>query len=533
MGKTKLFFLILFITLLSRSGASAQINRYMVFFTDKNGSQYNPGNPEAFLSKRAIERRARYNIDVTLNDLPVNKLYVDLVESINNVSVFHHTKWFNGVLVEADELQIPIIENLAFVKEVNYVAPGSRLKVNATDLSENFTGAQSSGRKSELTNALQNNMLGIDEMHSAGYTGAGKMIAVFDAGFLGMNFSSYFTRLYENGRVVATWDFVENISDVYSYDDHGTSVLSTISGYEEDVFVGTAPDSDVIMCITEDTETEYVIEEYNWLFAAEYSDSIGVDIINTSLGYNTFSDPSMDYSYEDMDGNIAIITRAVDLAASKGILCVVSVGNEGGKDWQKMVAPADADSVLSVGAVNENQEYVLFSSSGPTADDRIKPEVSALGEWTIIVSWDGTLTTAGVWQAYPDLNNMEIIELIKKGSTQYNNPDTLLGYGIPNFKTIQSEITSLDNNLSDSGYKIYPNPVKDRRLFVEVTNAQISGKYINIEIFDVKGSIVFAYRTKIRKDRYELDLKHLLTGIYIIHIYVDKLNGGKAKILIP
>ena len=549
MGMSKVV-VIAFMCMIYVNQVSAQVNRYMVFFDTKFESVYTIDNPEAYLSERAIERRQKYNIPVTLQDLPVNSIYINGVNNIDSVNVFYQTKWLNGVLVEADESKVPDIEQLNYVREVQYVAPGQRL--NLESLNESSTAEyldQASGIE-ELANAAQNDMIGVGEMHSAGFSGQGKMIAVFDAGFIGTNFSPYFTRMYENNQLIAAWDFVENSNNIYRYDDHGTSVLSTITAYFEDVFVGVAPDAEVILCVTEDVPTEYIIEEYNWLFAAEFADSIGVDIINTSLGYNTFDDPSMDYNYEDMDGNTAIITRANDIAAAKGILCVVSVGNEGDDAlWRKMVAPADADSVIAVGAVNEAEEYQIFSSTGPTSDERIKPEVSALGKGTSIVGWNGLLTSgsgtsyaaplvaglaAGVWQAYPDLNNMEVIELIKKGSSQFYNPDTLLGYGIPDFRAIQSEITSLDDDLIEKGYKIYPNPVKNHRLYVEIVNPGVSGNDIDIQIFDLNGSIVFFYRAEKIKNgsRFELDLKELSSGIYVLHLYSGKDNG-KVKILIP
>ena len=549
MGMSKLMTLT-FVCIIYVNQVSAQVNRYMVFFDTKFESDYTLESPEAYLSERAIERRQKYNIPITLQDLPVNVVYINGVNNLAGVTVFYQTKWLNGVLVEAEESKVTDIEQLSYVQEVKYVAPGERLNLQSVTESATSEFPDQASRKSELENATQNDMIGADEMHSAGFTGQGKMIAIFDAGFIGTNISPYFTRMYENNKVIATWDFVENTNNIYRYDDHGTSVLSTITAYFEDVFVGVAPDADVILCVTEDVPTEYAIEEYNWLFATEYADSIGVDIINTSLGYNTFDDPSMDYSYEDMDGNTAIITQATDIAASKGILCVVSVGNEGDDAlWRKMVAPADADSVISVGAVNEDEVYQVFSSTGPTYDDRIKPEVSALGKGTSIVGWNGLLTSgsgtsyaaplvaglaAGVWQSYPDLNNMEVMELIKKGSSQYSNPDTLIGFGIPDFKAIQSEITSLDDDLSEKGYKIYPNPVKNHRLFVEILNPRSSGYDINIQIFDLNGSMVFNYKAeKIKKgNRFELDLKKLSTGIYVLHLYSGK-DYGKAKILIP
>ena len=549
MGMSKLA-VTAFMCLILLNQVSAQVNRYMVFFESKFESVYTLDNPEAYLSDRAIERRIKYNIPITLQDLPVNALYINGVNSIDSVNVFYQTKWLNGVLVEANESKVADIEQLEYVREVIFVAPGQRLNLESLNESSTTEYVNQTEEIKELTNAAQNDMIGAGEMHDAGFSGQGKMIAVFDAGFIGTNFSPYFTRMYENNQVIAVWDFVENSDNIYRYDDHGTSVLSTITAYLDEVFVGVAPDAEVILCVTEDVPTEYIIEEYNWLFAAEYADSIGVDIINTSLGYNTFDDPSMDYTYQDMDGNTAVITQANDIASSKGILCVVSVGNEGDDElWRKMVAPADADSVIAVGAVNEDEEYQTFSSSGPTSDDRIKPEVSALGTGTSIVGWNGSLTygsgtsyaaplvaglAAGVWQAYPDLNNMEIIELIKKGSTQYNNPDTLIGYGIPDFKAIQSEITSLDDDLTEKGYKIYPNPVKDHRLFVELAGTGSTSHDIDIQIFDVNGSMVFSHRAEKIKNggRFELDLKNLTSGIYVLHLYSGK-DSGKVKILIP
>lgn len=547
MVRNNLVFLLIWLNM-SVQASMAQTNRYMVFFTDKSGSNHSIDNPETFLSPRAMERRKTQNIPVTEEDLPVSLLYIDTLENIDGISVYHKTKWLNGVLVESPESQIHLAEDLIFVSKVEYVAPGQRLTRRNPGIAAGMDD-KSLARMSEIANALQNNMLGIEEMHDAGYTGKGKMIGIFDAGFTGTNVSSFFNRLFGNDQVVATWNFVENVEDVFRYDDHGTSVLSTISGYVQEEYVGIAPDSEVILCITEDVPTEFIIEEYNWLFAAEFADSAGVDIINTSLGYNTFDDPSMDHTYEEMDGNTTIITRATDIAASKGILCVVSVGNEGNKAWGKMVAPADADSVLAVGAVNENMEYVSFSSTGPTPDQRIKPEVSALGQGTVIIGWDGQITygsgtsyaspliaglAAGVWQAYPDLSNIELMELIKKGSSQFYTPDTLLGYGIPNFKTIQSEITALDDDLSDKGFKIYPNPVMNRMLLLEMTNDVAIQTDVNIEIYDLNGANVFHQKIKRLKvgDRHEMNLKQLSPGVYLLHVFA-KDETGIVKILVP
>ncbi len=538
-------FLLLMLIILPVIG-EAQVNRYMVFFTDKEGTAFDLNKPDEFLSPRAIARRIKYNIPVTTSDLPVNVNYINAVQS-EGVAVFFQTKWLNGVLVQVDQNLIPGIEQLSFVKEVRFVAPGARLapSTEPPDLTSKVEGI----KQTSISNALQNKMLGVDRMHEDGYTGKDIMIGVFDAGFTGVDISQYFLHLFEQNKIIAARDFVRNSSSVFQYDDHGTGVLSTISGFSESAYEGIAYDADVVLCVTEDTSPEHVIEEYNWLFAAEYADSLGVDIINTSLGYNTFDEPSMNYTYESMDGNTAIITRATDMAASRGILCIVSVGNEGNNNWKKLVAPADADSVISVGAVDANLNHVSFSSTGPTADGRIKPEVVALGQSTKIVQYDGSLSSgsgtsfaspliaglaAGLWEAYPELNNMELLNVIIKGSSQYSEPDTLLGYGLPDYRNIQSMITSVhDRQLPEDFMKIYPNPVDNKKLFIELTEATVTGR-IRILIHDINGKSLLTIEN-ISPDpdhKLELDLSGLRPGLYLLNVSSGG-SSGSVKILIP
>ncbi len=545
MERNRIAVLIIF-SLLYSHVSWAQVNRYMVFFSDKDNSEYSITQPEAFLSQRAIDRRNRYQVPIKLQDLPVNKNYIDELLNLG-IDVFHKSRWFNAVLVQMEANLLPAAESLAAVKKVEFVAPGERL-IKASSRLTVSSAEDHSMRKSTLTNALQNSMLGVDLMHQDGFTGNNIFIGIFDAGFTGVDQSIYFKHLLEDNKIIATKDFIRNTENVFQYDDHGTGVLSTITGYEADVYEGIAYDANIILCVTEDVPTEYIIEEYNWLFAAEYADSVGVDIINTSLGYNTFDDVSMDYTYEEMNGDIAIITQATDIAASKGIVCVVSVGNEGNNSWKKLVAPADADSALAVGAVNSNLEYINFSSSGPTSDKRIKPDVVALGQGTKIVQYNGELATgsgtsfaspliaglaAGLWQVYPELNNMEIIDLIKRGGSQYLQPDTLLGYGIPDYRRIRSLITALEEKSLSSSFSIYPNPVDNKKLFVELVGETLS-ENIRIDIIDVKGSKVYELDAQYldHSHRLELDLAGIKRGVYVMNLFYGKLNGS-AKIIIP
>lgn len=523
-----------------------QVNRYMVFFTDKNDSEFTISQPDKFLSERAIERRTRYQIPITQQDLPVNTIYIEDLENLG-IDVFYKSRWFNAVLVQMDAVLLPSVEALLTVKKVEFVAPGERLikaSFQRTALSQDDSGL----RKSAITNALQNSMIGVDLMHQDGFTGENILIGVFDAGFTGVDQSIYFNHMFDNNKIIGTRDFTRNTDNVFQYDDHGTGVLSTIAGYEESVYEGIAYDADIILCVTEDVPTEYIIEEYNWLFAAEYADSLGVDIINTSLGYNIFDDLSMNYTYENMNGDTAIITQATDIAASKGILCVVSVGNEGNNGWEKLVAPADADSALAVGAVNSNLEYINFSSTGPTSDNRIKPDVVALGQGTKIVQYNGELATgsgtsfsspliaglaAGLWEAYPELNNMELIDLIKRGGSQYLQPDTLLGYGVPDYRRIRSLITALEEESLASSFNIYPNPVDAKKLFVEFIGEPQNEK-IRINIIDVKGSKIYEINSRLldQSRKLELDLDGIKKGVYILNLFYGKVNGS-AKIIIP
>ena len=521
----------------------AQVNRYMVFFTDKEGTEFTESNPEAFLSQRAIQRRTNQEIPIIENDLPVNREYVDALTGLG-IDVYFTTKWLNGALVEFDEALFDQVLEQTFVKSAELVAPGPKLLKSPDNEYERTTLFNE--EVNEIANLSQNNMLGVDRMHQSGFYGGPKLIAVFDAGFVGTEKSPYFTHLFDQDKILGTYNFVENGTDVFKYDDHGTGVLSTISAYKEGDYIGVAFEADVVLCITEDYGTEYRIEEYNWLMAAEYADSIGVDIINTSLGYNLFDLPDMNYTYEDLDGNTAVITRATDLAASKGIICVVSVGNEGNNSWGKLVAPADADTVIAVGAVNETGDYVNFSSTGPSADGRIKPDVSAMGSGTKLVDYTGGLSSnsgtsfaapliaglaAGVWEAYPELNNYEVIEIIRKGSSEYFKPNNRLGYGIPNFRNIQNAVTAIDSDFPDQMFRVYPNPANNQHIFIESRKGHI--KSLNIHLYDLKGKRVMEkYIEKSGGRSVELDLSGLGSGVFILEL-TDSQYQGSVKILIP
>ncbi len=538
MGKNNLYYLrsFLCILLLCIVGTlQAQENKYMVFFYDKDTLLYRYDQPEEFLSPRAIARKEKYNIPIQFSDLPVNPSYKQQLSEAGG-TVHHTSRWFNGALVVCDDSSIQLIESLDFVMRTELIKPagkGSRKKVGSSvdggeALKKNWK------REEELLNMVQNEMLGIDEMHLQGFNGEGLLIGVFDGGFRGVDTSQYFTHLFENQQLIPGYDFVGNSQNVFQYSQHGTEALSCIAAYMPGILEAGAYGADIMLCVTEESGSEYRIEEYNWLLAAERADSAGVDIISTSLGYTTFDDTTMNYGFDDLDGKTAVITRAVNMATDKGILCVISAGNEGSGSWKYVSPPADASNVLAVGAVSTGGHRVSFSSIGPTADGRIKPDVSALGLQTVVVNAQSQVTTsngtsfsapliagftAGVWQAFPALNNKEIVEKIKESGHQGLAPDNELGYGIPDFNVlIDKELTPVPDTELKHFFEVYPNPVEEGKVFVEAKSDQFSGN-IELWLYNSTGQIVQKQQVSYaRKETIDLDTSLLEKGIYILHV---------------
>jgi serine protease AprX len=449
----------------------AQTNRYMVFFKNKTGTPYTITEPSQFLSEKAITRRISQGLSVTDLDLPVNPAYVGNVKQ-TGAQVYFTSRWYNGVLVQCDAGLVSSIEALAEVDHVELVAPGSKLIPGSGR--KRFNLHKQKNTQEEVTQ-LQLSMLGINYMHEEGLQGEGITIAVLDAGFQGVNLTQPFNHLFAESKYDETvsFDFVYNTSNVFQYDDHGTEVLSIIAAEIPDAYTPGAPNAKFQLYVTEDVTSEYRIEEYNWTFAAERADSAGADIISSSLGYYDFDNTAMNYSKSQMDGLTAVSTRAAQWAADRGIVVVVSAGNEGNIAWKIITAPADAKDVIAVGGVDANRNRSLSSSTGPSADGRIKPDLAALGVGVKTIKANGTqgsnsgtsLATplitslvAGVWQQYPHLTNLELIALLKSTASQAASPDNLLGYGIPNFKAVITYIE--ENNFEQNElFTVFPNPV--------------------------------------------------------------------------
>lgn len=512
------------------------LDRYVIFLSDKEGTSYALDRPLEFLSPAALERRKSQNIALDSSDLPVNADYVAQLADAG-ADVYYTSRWLNAVMVDGDR-NADVYRQLGFVDRVELIKPtrseGGRDKGGSAYTGPVASAAQQTDTEAQLLNVLQNEMLGIDAMHQAGYTGKGVSVAVFDGGFKGVDTVAYFRHLYENGQMIPGYDFVGNSPNVYRYGQHGTEALSCIAAYQPGVLEAGAYDANIMLCITEESGSEYRVEEYNWLFAAELADSAGIDIISTSLGYTTFDDPEMNYDYEDLDGNTAVITRAVNLAAKKGILCVISAGNEGAGRWRYVSPPADAIDVLSVGAVSSNGDRVSFSSFGPTADGRVKPDVSALGLQTVVVNARGDVVrsngtsfsaplitglTAGVWEAFPDESNLEIIERIRLAGNSSLAPNNELGYGIPTFPTALLVPDPDEKQVRLANYRVYPNPIESGKLFVEAKTRDLSFP-VEVHIYNSTGQLVM--QTRFTSDTFSptlaLDTSGLGQGVYILHI---------------
>lgn len=532
---------IFFHVLLNGQTTSAE---YWIVFKDKNESPFSLKNPLAYLSQKAIDRRNKQNIPVSSSDLPVNPNYIHEISAMGAV-IINQSKWFNAISISvSDTNKINSIKLLTYVNSVKKIEKsGSKRKYSKYELEENTALVFNEKSGSPKLNHLldygisysQANQIGADCLHDLGYQGQGITIAVLDAGFFDVDSLPAFDSLRLNNQLLGTRDFVTGDTMVYEDFPHGMNVLSCMVGNLPGKLVGTAPKAKYWLLRTEDAFTETLAEEINWLVGAEFADSVGADIINSSLGYNYFDNPADNHSYSDMDGNTTIITKAADWAASKGILVVSSAGNSGGAPWYKIVAPADADSVLTVGAVDSAGFIASLSSRGPTFDGRIKPNTVARGLQAVIAANTGDITmqsgtsfsspiTAGavacLWQANPTATNMEIIYAIQQSADQSSSPDSIRGYGIPNFCIAHNLLTGIENPVVDiDKFNVYPNPFKDN---LNITFYSSKSQTINIELYDISGRLIFKKQEKMSAGASKIvnisEIKLVSNGTYLVRL---------------
>jgi subtilisin family serine protease len=374
-------------------------------------------------------------------------------------------------------------------------------------------------------------MLNGQPLHNTGYYGKGILIAVLDGGFTNADQASSLAKLRINNGIWATRDFVSNTEYVYNSSTHGTAVLSILAGDIPGEIEGTAKEASFLLLKTEDVESEYPCEEDFWVAGAEFADSSGADIISSSLGYYNFDDPSLNYKISDLDGNSAFVTRAADIAASKGILVVNSAGNERDQIWRYIIFPSDGDSVLAVGAADGINKISSFSSCGPAADKRIKPDNTAMGvSVPVQASIDkigrsnGTSFSCPVlsgmaaclMQAVPGATNSDIIEALHMSADRYNVPDSLYGYGIPDMSAALNILQDKYVNIPDKLTSVGPNPTTGN---IEITFREPPGS-LRVEIISMSGRMIFLnYIPDFAGRTYRItELQNREQGIYLIRL---------------
>ena len=425
--------------------------KYRISLKDNAATDYSLQKPEMYLSKKSIERRKRQGLEIDSTDLPVCKKYVDAIRK-KGVHVLVTGKWDNFVTVSCnDSMLIAEIAGLPFVRSTERVWRGVAKRASERDSLINKPLRTDSLYGPAIT---QIKMSHADRLHEAGFKGQGMTIAVIDAGFHNVDK----IEAMKNINILGTRDFVNPEADIYAESSHGMSVLSCMAMNQPNVMIGTAPEASYWLLRSEDEYSENLVEQDYWAAAIEFADSVGVDLVNTSLGYYSFDDPAKNYRYRDLNGHYALMSREAAKAADKGIVVVCSAGNSGSGSWKKITPPGDAENVITVGAVNKYGVLAPFSSVGNTADGRVKPDVVAVGLGSDVMGTDGNLRHANgtsfsspimcgmvacLWQACPELTAKEIIELVRRSGDRAVFPDNIYGYGIPDlWKAYQSTVNT-------------------------------------------------------------------------------------------
>jgi len=511
---------------------------FMVSLSDKNNSTFSVFHPEDYLSLRALERRAFQQIEIDERDLPVSSDYISKIEAAGGAIVLK-SKWLNAISVYIpDSIVQEKIRMLPFVRDISPL--GKKKKPTESKWFSHFPHEEYKKEDNYYGTTLnQIAMLSGHVLHNMGETGQNKHVAIFDGGFLNVYRMPAFDSLFADSRILGTRDFVEADEFVYEASGHGTNVLSCMAANLPYMVMGTAPGASYYLFKTEDVGSEFRIEEFNWVAAVEYADSLGVDVVNSSLGYSSFNDAAMNYKYEDLNGRTSVCSRGADIAVEKGMLIVNSAGNEGDGKWHYIGTPADGFNVISVGAVRANGGRAPFSSFGPTADGRIKPNIAAQGSRAVVAAMkghgvsqtDGTSFSSPImagmvttlWSAFPNRTNWEIKDAIEAAGSQTTEPDSSLGYGIPDFFRAYLSLMDAGIAITAEG-QIYTKQtlVKDKiRILVETNKTNI----IKYTLCNKLGSKI--YEKQISSGPYEVQLLELdLLSRLPADVYYIKIEVG-------
>jgi len=522
----------------------AQLNIYVVKFKDKNNSPYSINRPTEFLTQKSLDRRLHQHISLTTEDLPVNPSYKAVISS-KGIKIRLDLKWFNTIVVQTTADNATYLQGLNFVESVESLGPIPSLfqatvkpffKSESTD-NLNLKAAQNTGDYGPATAQIE--QVNGHLLHNMGLKGQGMTIAILDAGFRNLYTLAVFDSLRLKGRLKGVYDFTYMPNFLNALDEtHGTEVLSIMAGWLNNVQIGTAPNANYYLLRTEDNFSESPVEEYNWAAGAAYADSVGADIISSSLGYNNFDAAysGHNYTYSNLNGHTTFVTRAAAKAANKGILIVNAAGNEGSNSWQHIIAPADADTLLAIGAVSTLGVAASFTSLGPSFDSRVKPDIAACGLGITIANPNGNTLITGngtsfatplvaglcacLWQGNPGATNQDIINALRFTASQSISPDNVLGYGIASFYKAYTLLKKQQNSTGKNKpvYMISANPFPDR---LELIITSPSPSVWMVDVYTVQGKLVERY-ANVASNRPLLIGNKIKSGIYILRIISGK-----------
>ncbi len=553
----KITFILLLFFFLWKSGSASAPVMIWVEFHDKENSSYSLSRPHEFLSPRSIDRRQKQNIPFDFYDLPVSSFYIDSILTDPTLTLHYTSKWFNGAMFKANsEQSVLFIQQFSFVKYIE-------IAKKPISVINHEKGIQSESLLHPLSNPVlvgfshygsatadygesmeQISMLNAQSLHEDGFWGQNKIIAVLDAGFRNVDTLPAYRELWDKNQILGYYDFVEAKPELFKGHSHGAYVLSVMGANQPGIFFGTAKEASFLLIRTEDAASEFKVEEYNWLAGAEFADSVGADIINSSLGYTTFDDTQQNYQYASLDGATTVTARAANMAFSRGILVINSAGNYGTQSWRYIGTPADAHGVLAIGGTDSNRIRASFSSVGPSYDGRVKPQVTAQGQGVAVINNFGSVSrangtsfsapliagmAASLWSKYPDASNTQIKQAIIRSGDRYFNPDSLYGFGIPDFQ--QASII-LEKKIDDINFlKLINNPLKAES---SITFYAYQTEEISINVFNSNGQLVWSKDSlTVYPGFNELkpfnDIDLLTGGLYLIRVnFSNKTETIKA-----
>lgn len=527
---------------------SQTANCYRIYLNNKDNSPYSIDNPLEYLSQRAIDKRARFNIPITEQDFPINPQYKQSVLSLNfQVKLLAVSKWMNTMVVYCPDTLI--VERILRLSFVDSILPVASYSFNSKSNDAEWEVEAPIVRN---TNAVLEDEIDYGDgweqiaihnghrLHEDGFRGEGMLIAVLDGGYYKIETCSFYQTLVDDGRMLGRYVLVPDIAEtVVPWEGmHGINVTSVMAANTSGEMVGTAPEASYVLIHTEWGGSEQLIEEDFWANGAEIADSIGADVINSSLGYHTFTEfPQANSTYEQIDGQHSIASRCATILGEKGVIVCIAAGNDGKKAWYYISRPADAFNILSVGACQTDSVIADFSSHGYTYDGRVKPDITSMGVDTYCYYSDDYFSTSNgtslacpvaaglsacLWQALPEYSSSQIMQIIRESSHLYQNPNPEYGYGIPDFYKAYADHVGIEyyNPLQIS---VFPNPATDK---LQITNPESNIR--TVRVYNTAGQLVLQQSTSSHAI-IEVPVNNLPQGFYVGVVTTERHQNASFK----